>query len=93
MAQNESKNTLCEYLEAIGGESVLPLPVPSHRHRCTAFGERRHISSRTQATFCLSEQHTKCPYFHTDSWTSPVPETTPEQQIPPDLSGLDFSGS
>jgi hypothetical protein len=92
MAQDESGgNTYCRYLEAIGSESVTSFPYPSHRHRCIALGERRIVAPRTQAAFCLSEHHTECPYFSTDTWTSPVAEAE-KQASSPDATGLDLSG-
>jgi hypothetical protein len=92
MAREET-STVCQYLEAVGGESVAPFPAPSHRHRCTARGERQIIAPRTQAAFCLSEQHTNCPFYHDDTWVPPVIPPVEEQETIPDLSELDLSGS
>ena len=90
MAQDE-KSTVCPYLEAVGSESVAPLPFPSHRHRCTAGGERQIIASRTQAAFCLNEQHTSCPFYHDDTWVPPVIPPVEEQEAIPTLPELDLS--
>ena len=90
MAQNE-QDPVCQYLEAVGSESVVPLPFPSHRHRCTASGERRTVAPRTQATFCLTEQHAGCPFFHDDTWVPPVIPPVEEQEAVPALPELDLS--
>jgi len=92
MAQDE-KSTVCQYLEAVGGESVAPFPSPSHRHRCTARGERQTIASRTQAAFCLSKEHTNCPFYHDDTWVPPEIPLIEEQEAIPTLPELDLSTS
>jgi hypothetical protein len=58
----------CPYLETIGAESREPLSRPSHRHRCTVMSESRLVAPRTQVTFCLTEQHSECPFFTAEAW-------------------------
>lgn len=92
MAQEE-RDSVCQYLEAVGSESVVPLSSPSHRHRCTAQGERQIIAPRTQAAFCLSKQHTNCPFYRDETWVPPVIPPVEEQETIPTLPELDLSGS
>ena len=60
--QHDQSIPTCPYLERIGAEPTGPLRRPSHRHRCAARGDKEIVAPRTQATFCLTDRHTHCPY-------------------------------
>ncbi len=80
MTQREpDRNTICPHLEAVGSASAAALSRPSHRHRCTALDEPRLVAPRTQATFCLTEQHRTCPFYDVDA--HPFAAVSPDEPI------------
>jgi len=80
MAKRSAQQAVhCPYLESVGADSREPLSRPSHRHRCTAISGSQLVAARTQVTYCLSEQHSECPYFAAEAWKRLRP---PEDEIP-----------